>query len=133
LPHLLDTNTCIHAMRGTASVITAMAAHDPADLAVSSITSYELHAGVEKCADPARERNKVEQLLNTVQQVEFDLSDARAAARIRADLESRGEMIGPYDVLIAGQAVSLGLILVTDNTNEFARVSGLTLENWQVS
>ncbi len=110
-----------------------MAAHDPADLAVSSITSYELHTGVEKCADPGRERDKVERLLQTVQQVEFDLSAAREAARIRADLESRGEMIGPYDVLIAGQAVSRGLILVTDNTTEFARVSGQALENWQVS
>lgn len=42
-------------------------------------------------------------------------------------------MIGPYDVLLAGQSISLGLILVTNTTNEFARISGLTLEDWQVS
>lgn len=111
-------------------MVAAMAARDPADLAVSCVTSYELHTGVEKCADPAKERNKVQRLLDTLQQIAFDQSAAREAARIRADLESRGEMIGPYDVLIAGQAMSLGLTLVTDNTNEFARVSGLSLEKW---
>lgn len=87
MARLLDTNTCIHAMRGTAAVVAAMSAHDPADLAVSSVTSYELYTGVEKCADPARERSKVEQLLNTLRQIEFDLSAAKEAARIRADLE----------------------------------------------
>ena len=120
-------------MRGTVPVVAAMAAHDPADLAVSSVTSYELYTGVEKCANPARERSKVERFLNALRQLEFDRLAAREAARIRADLESRGEMIGPYDVLLAGQAMSLGLILVTNNTNEFARIPGLTLEDWQAS
>ena len=117
-------------MRGTASVIAVAAAHDPVDLVVSSVTTYELLTGVEKCADPARERGKVERLLTTIRQVDFDLSAASAAANIRADLESRGEMIGPYDVLIAGVARSQGMVLVTDNLQEFVRVSGLTVENW---
>lgn len=133
MARLLDTNTCIHAMRGTPSVVAAMTAHNPAELVVSSVTSYELHTGVEKCANPSHERSKVERFLNTLGQIEFDLPAAREAARIRADLESRGEMIGPYDVLLAGQAMSLALILVTNNTNEFARVSGLALEDWQAS
>jgi predicted nucleic acid-binding protein len=59
-------------MRGTISVITAMAARDPAELAISSISTYELHTGVEKCANPARERSKVERLLGTLQHIEFD-------------------------------------------------------------
>ena len=120
-------------MRGTTSVIAAIAAHDPVELGVSSVTSYELFTGVEKCAEPHRERSKVEKLFNTLLQIEFDLQAAREAARIRADLESRGEMIGPYDVLIAGQAISLGRTLVSGNTKEFARVQGLTVENWQAS
>lgn len=55
---------------------------------------------------------------------------AKAAARIRADLESRGLPIGPYDVLIAATALARGAILVTHNTVELSRVAGLRLEDW---
>lgn len=129
--YLLDTNACIEAMRGDAAVVRALSAHPPADLGVSSGTCYELFAGVEKCANRARERAKVEKLLATVGQFPFDLAAASLAARIRADLEARGEMIGPYDVLLAGHAISLGLTLVTANTREFSRVVGLPVENWK--
>jgi tRNA(fMet)-specific endonuclease VapC len=108
-----------------------MSACAPGDIAISSITCYELFTGIEKCADPSRERTKVDALIDALQHVLFDLSGASRAASIRAGLEARGEMIGPYDVLIAGHAQSLGLILVTANIKEFARVPGLTLENWQ--
>jgi tRNA(fMet)-specific endonuclease VapC len=60
----------------------------------------------------------------------FDDRDARVAGEIRATLEAAGTPIGPYDLLIAGQAVRNGLTLVTANASEFARVSGLTLEDW---
>lgn len=129
--YLLDTDMCIQAMRGATSVIDALTARAPADIAVSSVTCYELYTGIEKCADPIRERTKVEALIGTLNQVVFDLPAAKEAARIRASLELRGQMIGPYDVLIAGQAISAGLTLVTGNTNEFARVPALSLENWR--
>lgn len=131
--YLLDTNACIQAMRGVSAVVSAMARHTPADVAVSSITCYELYTGIEKCVNPQGERIKVAALLGTLSQVMFDLSTAEAAARIRADLERRGEMIGPYDVLLAGQAHSLGLILVTANVGEFARIPSLTVENWALA
>jgi tRNA(fMet)-specific endonuclease VapC len=63
--------------------------------------------------------------------LEFDREDARRAGEIRALLASRGSMIGPYDVLIAGQAVARDMILVTSNTNEFARVPDLRMEDWR--
>jgi tRNA(fMet)-specific endonuclease VapC len=63
--------------------------------------------------------------------LEFDKEDARCAAEIRAVLATAGQSVGPYDVLIAGQAVSLSLVLVTHNVGEFSRVSGLRLEDWQ--
>lgn len=66
-----------------------------------------------------------------VSELQFDADAARAAARIRAVLESQGQMIGPYDVLLAGHAIATGLMLVTDNTAEFARVPGIRLENWR--
>ena len=131
--YLLDSNTCIQAIRGTATVIKAVAARSPDDIAVSSITCYELYTGVEKCANPTRERAKVELFFNPLHQLVFDLSAALEAARIRATLESRGEMIGPYDVLIAGHARALGLVLVTANTKEFVRVPGLAIEDWQLT
>lgn len=109
-----------------------MAAVPPGDCAISAITGYELYTGVEKCADPAKERAKVELLMKTVQHLPFDFGAAEEAARIRALLESQGQPIGPYDVLLAGQALDSSLILVTDNTREFSRVPGLTLENWQM-
>lgn len=131
LRYLLDTNTCIALMRSHPKVIQRMAAVPPGDCAISAITGYELHTGVEKCSDPAKERAKVDLLLKTIQHLLFDFRSAEEAARLRAHLESQGQPIGPYDVLLAGQALSNSLILVTDNTKEFSRVPGLTLENWQ--
>jgi tRNA(fMet)-specific endonuclease VapC len=61
----------------------------------------------------------------------FDKEDARRAGEVRAMLASKGTPIGPYDVLIAGQALARGLVLVTDNTGEFRRVPRLRIENWQ--
>jgi tRNA(fMet)-specific endonuclease VapC len=86
---------------------------------------------VAKCAEPVKERAKVDLLLAVVSELPFDADAARAAARIRAALESQGQMIGPYDVLLAGHAITAGLTLVTDNTAEFTRVSGLRVENWK--
>jgi len=125
---LLDTNTCIAAVRHHVLVLQRMAAVAPADCAISSITTYELYTGIEKCADPAKELAKVNLWLATVSELVFDGQAARDAGRIRALLESRGCMIGAYDVLLAGHARSLGLTLVTDNVSEFRRVPGLNLE-----
>jgi tRNA(fMet)-specific endonuclease VapC len=63
--------------------------------------------------------------------VPFDDEDARCAGQIRAALATAGTPIGPYDVLIAGQALARDLTLVTHNTREFARVDGLHLEDWE--
>ena len=130
--YLLDTNTCIAAMRHNALVVQRMAALAPGDCAISTITSYELVTGIEKCANPAKELSKVKLLLATVHELVFDAQAARVAGRLRALLEAQGCMIGPYDILLAGQALSAGLTLVTANTGEFSRVPAMSLENWQV-
>src|SRR5579884_1418648 len=131
MQYLLDTNTCIAAMKNHPSVVARMSAVAPAACAVSTVTVYELFTGVEKCADPSRERSKVTRLLGTISEISFDAQAAKEAAVIRARLEAQGQMIGPYDVLLAGQANAAGLRLVTHNTAEFARVAGLLLEDWQ--
>jgi len=129
--YLLDTNTCIAVMRNHPIAVARMAAVPPAECAISTITGYELYTGVEKCSQPAPERAKVDVLLRTVHYLPFEAGAAQEAARIRALLESQGQPIGPYDVLLAGHALAHSLILVTTNTREFSRVPGLRLENWQ--
>jgi len=132
MPYLLDTNTCIGVMRAHARIVQRLAAVGPGDCAISTITTYELYTGIEKCANPARERGKVERLLSLVQQLCFGVDAAKEAGRVRAVLESQGQTIGPYDILLAGHALAAALTLVTANTKEFNRVPGLTVENWQL-
>ena len=127
---LLDTNVCIAAMRGEVSAVSKMTAHAPGDCAVSSVTAYELFTGIEKCREPERERAKVARLLSVLQVLPFDETAARRAGKVRAELEAIGKVCGPYDLLIAGHALALGLTLITNNVNEFSRVSGLAIENW---
>jgi tRNA(fMet)-specific endonuclease VapC len=129
--YLLDTNTCIHVIRNEPAVVARMSASSPGECAISTITSYELCLGVEKCADPSREAAKIKILMETVHTLPFDLAAAQKAARTRAQLESQGSPIGPYDVLLAGHALAAGLILVTANTAEFKRVADLAVENWR--
>jgi tRNA(fMet)-specific endonuclease VapC len=129
--YLLDTNTCIAVMRSHPTAVRRMAAVPPGECAISTVTGYELYTGVEKCSQTAKERAKVDLLLRTVHQMAFELGAAKEAVRVRALLESQGQPIGPYDVLLAGQALADSWILVTANTREFSRVPGLTLEDWQ--
>ncbi len=63
----------------------------------------------------------------------FDKEDAEASGEVRALLANIGQTIGPFDVLIAGQALARGLILITHNKREFARVPGLLVEDWEAA
>lgn len=131
MQYLLDTNACIAVMRNHPAVVGRMKAATPSACAISTVTAYELFTGVEKCADPNRERPKVARLLSLVRVLPFDMNTGIEAARIRAMLEAQGQMIGPYDVLLAGHAKATGSRLVSNNTGEFGRVPGLLLEDWQ--
>jgi tRNA(fMet)-specific endonuclease VapC len=102
----------------------------PDDCGISAITAFELFAGAEKARDVKAERGKLEQLFAVVDVLDFDEAASAQAATIRATLEKAGTPIGPYDLLIAGHALVLDVILVTGNTGEFQRVKGLRLENW---
>jgi tRNA(fMet)-specific endonuclease VapC len=130
--YLLDTNTCVAALRNHANVVARMQAVSPQDCAVSTITSFELFTGVEKCRQPAAERKKIETLLRQVSLHAFDADAAREAAKVRAALEAHGQSIGPYDLLLAGQALSAKITLVTNNTREFSRIRGLGIEDWHI-
>jgi tRNA(fMet)-specific endonuclease VapC len=94
------------------------------------VSVYELFCGLAKAQDPAKERQKVERFIAAVIELPLDRASAEAAAKIRGELERRGKLIGPYDMLIAGQALAGGLTLVTNHLREFQRVSGLNLQSW---
>ena len=127
---LLDTDVCIVATRGHIGVIRQMARLAPDDCVVSVISVYELFVGVAKSRDPDYERARGDRLLATVWVAILDEAAAQRAAEIRADLERRGNVCGPCDMLLAGHALSLGASLVTGNVREFSRVAGLRVENW---
>jgi len=130
MTHLLDTDTCIGVLRQQSGMVQRLSRLAPTDCAVSTVTVYELFCGVEKAQDPSKERQKVERFVSAIIELPLDRAAAERAAQIRVELERQGQPIGPYDLLIAGQAVASGLTLVSNNVGEFQRVGGLRLESW---
>ena len=99
-------------------------------LVASLVVYYELRYGAFVSPDPERHWTATEQVLAQIGIEALDESDVRAAAIIRSDLKRVGKPIGPYDLLIAGQAANRGWTLATSNFGEFSRVAGLALEDW---
>jgi tRNA(fMet)-specific endonuclease VapC len=129
--YLLDTNVCIAAMRGNPNVVQALASRSPEDCAVSMVTVFELFAGVFRCNHPEKEEQKVSTFLAPFHLLPFDWDSALKTAGVRFQLEKNGTKIGPYVLQLCGQALALDLTLVTHNTREFKRVTGLRLEDWE--
>jgi tRNA(fMet)-specific endonuclease VapC len=102
----------------------------PGDLGISSITAGELFVGAVKSSDPVVNLAALDKLLLPLEIASFDFDAAKSYGAIRAHLEGRGEPIGALDTLIAAQALSLGVVLVTNNTGEFSRIPGLIVEDW---
>ena len=129
--YLLDTNICIYLIkRRPSEVLEQFRQHSPQNVAISTITLFELQYGVEKSQYRQRSKDALAKFLLPLNLIDLDRSSAMEAATIRAQLEEEGMPIGPYDLLIAGLARSQGMTLVTNNTKEFERVVGLHLENW---
>jgi tRNA(fMet)-specific endonuclease VapC len=128
---LLDTDTCIDVLRSVAAVVEKLEELSPDDCAVSSISAFELYAGVYLTRHSEREKRKVDKLLNLVTVVAFDRLAAQEAARLRSELGSTDMPIGPYDLLIAAQALRSKCTLVTANVREFSRIESLKLESWR--
>jgi tRNA(fMet)-specific endonuclease VapC len=127
---LLDTDTCIYALKQNERVLKVLLSKSRSDVGASVITEAELRLGAAKSSSPAKTLQLVENFLRPLTIIDFTSADAMAYALVRARLERAGKPIGPLDTLIAGQAVARKLVLVSNNEREFARVSGLRLENW---
>jgi tRNA(fMet)-specific endonuclease VapC len=104
--------------------------HSPEEVAISTITLFELEYGVQKSQHMQRTQDALARFILPLTLLDIDPHAATEAAAIRAKLERKGTPIGPYDLLITGLAKSRNMTLVTNNTREFDRIDGLHLENW---
>ncbi len=129
----LDTNVAIAAMSDRppqiADTIAARRAQS-VDVAISSIVLFELRFGIVRSHRKQFNETRLRHFLRNINIVPFEADDALSAGALRASLAAAGTPIGPYDVLIAGQALRRGATLVTRNVREFGRVEGLMVEDW---
>lgn len=129
--YLLDTNICIYCINNRPEeVIRNVKRHKPHQIKVSSVTVAELEYGASKSEYREKNRIAILNFLSAFDIIPFDDKDAEIYGQIRADLENRGKVIGPYDMQIAAQAISKDYILITKNTKEFERIEGIRIENW---
>lgn len=130
LRYLLDTNICIYGIKNRPEPVRQAFNANAARLCISSVTLAELIYGAEKSAKPEHNLAVVEHFTARLDVLPFDDNATGHFGQIRAGLERAGMPIGAYDMMIAAHARSRGLIVVTNNTREFARVPGLVVENW---
>jgi tRNA(fMet)-specific endonuclease VapC len=129
--YMLDTDTCSYIMkRSNSGVLKRLGALPVSDVCISVITKSELLFGVEVSPRRQQDEAALDAFLKYLEVLDFPDLASLHYARIRADLRRLGTMIGANDLFIAAHARSLGLTLVTNNTREFGRVSGLVIENW---
>ncbi len=131
MTYLLDTNAVIALFKGHSGLSGRIRAQRPSDVAISSVVLHELYYGAFRSARSEANLERVDAL--RFQILDFDREDARSAGEIRATLAAAGAPIGPYDVLIAGQARSRGITLVSRNRREFDGVPGLKVEDWETA
>ena len=130
MKYLLDTNTCIYALKLRGEVVNHMRERSPADLGVAIVTVAELWFGARKSVRPAATRHEIDAFLAPLEVLPFDRSAAEAYAQIRWTLERKGRPIGERDLLIASIASARGLTVVTHNRSEFERVRDLETTDW---
>ena len=131
MKYLLDTNICIYLIkRNPPQVLQRFMAYTVDDIGISAITAAELNFGVQKSLYREQNHRALEQFLIPLTVVEFDYPAAAVYGETRAALESQGTPIGALDLLIAAQAISRDITLVSNNTREFARIPRLVVENW---
>ncbi|MFA7439159.1 tRNA(fMet)-specific endonuclease VapC [Castellaniella sp.] len=130
LRYLLDTNIVIYVLKQRPlRVLDTFNAH-AGRMAISAVTLAELFHGAEKSSRVSDNLSAIEDFCSRLEVLAYDARAAQHYGAIRAALEKLGQPIGVNDLHIAGHARSAGLVLVTNNMSEFARVPALELENW---
>ena len=130
---MLDTDTCAFLLRRSSDVLLRRIQAIPVAQQVMSVVTYaELLYGVQVSSKKKANQAAVEALAVNVAILDWPAIAAQHYAEIRADLKKKGALIGANDLLISAHARSLGAVVVTNNTKDFARVKGLRIENWTV-
>lgn len=130
LSYMLDTNICIHVMKTYPPEVRETFNALAEQLCISSITLGELHYGAEKSARRAENLAAIEHFVARLDILPFGRKAAAHYGQIRAELERAGTPCGPHDMQIGAHARSEGLVVVTNNMREFARMPGVRVENW---
>ncbi|MDP3722383.1 MAG: type II toxin-antitoxin system VapC family toxin [Candidatus Omnitrophota bacterium] len=131
MTYLLDTNVCIYLIKKQPQrTFARFRSLRVGDVGISAITYAELAYGVAHSSDPSRNQMALSEFLAPLEILDFQAQIAPLYGTLRASLVLAGKMIGPLDLLIAAHALSLGVILVTNNVKEFSRIADLKIENW---
>lgn len=131
MKYVLDTNTCIYIInKRSARIEKRFADMDIGDVGISSITCAELQFGISNSSNPKQNQEALDEFLGPLEILDFPAAACPVYGEIRAKLRKSGTMIGPLDLLIGAHALFLKAVLVTNNENEFSRISGLKIENW---
>ena len=130
MTYLLDTNTCIYAIKREPEVLRRLQERTPDDFGVSAVTVAELWFGAAKSSRPQSTRASVDAFLKPFEVLPFASEAAEEYAQIRLQLEKAGRPIGERDLLIAATAKSRRLTVITHNVREVSRVDGLKVEDW---
>ena len=130
LRYLLDTNIVIYVLKRRPVEVLSTFNANASRMAISSITLAELLHGAEKSSRVSENLAAIEDFCSRLEVLPYGPKAAQHYGAIRAALEKLGQPIGVNDMHIAAQARSQGLVLVTNNMGEFARVPALEAENW---
>ena len=131
MTYFLDTNICIFHLNGSSHGISRRLEQTPLpNVKIASMVAAELIYGAEKSMKREYNLEKIMLFLSLFNIVPFDEKAASVYGAIRSDLERRGLIISGNDLVIAATVLANGGTLVTNNTDEFSRVKGLTLEDW---
>lgn len=130
MKYLLDTDTLIYVFKRAGNCLARLVSQNDSDIAISTINLFELEYGMGKSNNRIKMDSYVVSLCRRYAVLDFDRAASQQAGVIRALLDTRGTPIGPYDIQMAGIALSKNLTIVTRNTREFVRVPGLQVENW---
>jgi len=130
LKYMLDTNILIYAIKNRPKQAREAFKQHENQMCISAVTKGELVYGAERSSQPERNLADIEGLIAHLEVAPFGGHASEHFGQLRAELYRTGKPIGPYNMMIAGHARSMGLILVTNNIKEFERVPGLRIENW---
>ncbi|MGD9094213.1 MAG: type II toxin-antitoxin system VapC family toxin [Anaerolineales bacterium] len=131
MKYMLDTNICIYLIKQQPrEVIDKFQGIALGEIAISTVTVAEMMYGVAKSQYKEKNKAALQAFLAPLEMVDFDFSAAQQYGVVRAYLEKAGKPIGAYDLMIAAHALSLGLVLVSNNEQEFQRIPDLIVENW---